>query len=91
MFSVANLIILSKDAPGVGYLYGLDRKYRSLVHWACSVGTSCVLSMLSSVFVWSCDQLTHGLAQYCGKIMKNCIPSYSFHYSYLFLKTDTEL
>ena len=81
MFSVANLVTLWKDAPEVGLLYSLDRKCHSLVHWTCSVGTSCVLSMLSSVYVWSHDLVTHGLVQYCGKIMQNCTPSYSFHYT----------
>ena len=80
MFSAANLVTLWKDASEVGYLYGLDRKCKSLAHWAYSVSTSCALSMLSGVYVWSHDQLTHGLVQYCGKIMKICIPSYSFHY-----------
>ena len=32
-------------------------------------GTSCILSMLSGVYMWSHDQPTHGLAQYCGKIV----------------------
>ena len=41
---------------------------------------SCVLNMLSSAYVWSHDLLTHGLVQHCGKIMKNRVPSYSFHY-----------
>ena len=79
MFSIANLVTLCKDAPDMGYLYDLNRKSKSLAHWECSVGTICVLNILSSVYVWSCDQPTYGLIQYCGKIMKNCTPSYSLH------------
>ena len=78
MFSVANLVPLWKDAPEVGLLYSLDRKCCSLVHWACSVGTSCVLSMLSSVYVWSHDLATHGLVQYCGEIIKIVYPLIPF-------------
>ena len=78
MFSVANLVTLWKDALEVGLLYSLDRKCCSLAHWACSVSTSCVLSMVSSVCVWSHDLVTHGFAQYCGKIIKIVYPLIPF-------------
>ena len=85
MFSVANLVTLWKDAPGVGYLYGLEQEMQEFgILGMFSGHFLCPLSMLSSVFVWLHDLATHSLVQYFWKIMKNCIPSYSFHYMKFF-------
>ena len=47
--------------------------------WALPVSSACSV-------VWSHDHLTHGLAQYCGKIMKNC----ELPIPFIFLKISTK-
>ena len=59
----------------MGHLYGLEQEMQEFG----------ALGMLSRAFVWSHELVTHGLAQYCGKIMKNCIPSHFFHYIYIYI------
>ena len=60
-------VTLWKDAPWVEYLYVWNRKCKSLAPWACSVTTSCSLSMLSRVYVGHVTCKSYTLVQYCGK------------------------